>query len=134
MELQTQDIANVLVMRVEGRVDHLTAKSFEDLLLPRLNGCTGEIKKALLDLSGVHYMSSAGLRVLMLASRQCQKQQGEIVLAALPPFLQDIFRITHFDALFKVFATVPAALTYLSPTAVSADSGTVRQDDDTRVA
>ena len=66
MELQTQDIANVLLIRVEGRVDHTTAKLFQDLLLPRLNDCTGEVKKALLDLSGVHYMSSAGLRVLML--------------------------------------------------------------------
>src|SRR5712691_9784267 len=83
MELQTQDIANVLLIRVEGRIDHTTAKHFQDLLLPQLNSCTGEAKKALLDLSGVHYMSSAGLRVLVLAARQCQQQQGEIVLAAL---------------------------------------------------
>jgi anti-sigma B factor antagonist/stage II sporulation protein AA (anti-sigma F factor antagonist) len=119
MELQTQDIANVLVIHVEGRVDLTTAPSFQDLLLPRLSECTGETKKALLDLSGVHYMSSAGLRVLVLASRQCQQQQGELVLAALPPFLQKVFKITHFDALFKVYATVPAALEQLSPTAAS---------------
>ena len=119
MELQTQDIANVLLIHVEGRVDLTTAQSFQDLLLPKLTDCIGETKKALLDLSGVHYMSSAGLRVLLLASRQCQQQQGEFVLAALPSFLQDIFRVTHFDALFKVFATVHAALEYLSPTAAS---------------
>jgi len=123
MELQTQDIANVLLMRVEGRVDHTTAKQFQDLLLPRLTDCTGEVKKALLDLSGVHYMSSAGLRVLMLAARQCQKQQGEIALAALSPMLQEVFRISRFDTVFKVFATVRAALEHLSPTAVSAYSG-----------
>jgi anti-sigma B factor antagonist/stage II sporulation protein AA (anti-sigma F factor antagonist) len=119
MELQTQDIANVLVIHVGGRIDLTTAQSFQDLLLPKLSDCTGETKKALLDLSGVHYMSSAGLRVLVLASRQCQQQQGEIVLAALPPFLQKVFKITHFDALFKVYATVPAALEHLSPTAAS---------------
>ena len=123
MELQTQDIANVLLMRVEGRVDHTTAKQLQDLLLPRLADCTGEVKKALLDLSGVHYMSSAGLRVLMLAARQCQKQQGEIALAALSPMLQEVFRISRFDTVFKVFATVRAALEHLSPTAVSAYSG-----------
>ena len=123
MELQTQDIANVLLIHVEGRVDLTTAQSFQDLLLPKLNDCTGETRKALLDLSGVHYMSSAGLRVLMLAARQCQKQQGEIVLAALSPFLQEVFKITHFDTIFKVFATVRAALEHLSPTAASAYSG-----------
>jgi len=123
MELQTQDIANVLLIRVEGRIDHTTAKHFQDLLLPQLNSCSGEAKKALLDLSGVHYMSSAGLRVLVLAARQCQQQQGEIVLAALPPLLQEVFRISRSDLVFKVFATVRAALEHLSPTAASAYSG-----------
>ena len=123
MELQTQDIANVLLIHVEGRVDLTTAQSFQDLLLPQLNGCTGEAKKALLDLSGVHYMNSTGLRVLMLASRQCQKQQGEIALAALSPMLQEVFRISRFDTVFKVFTTVRAALEHLSPTAASAYSG-----------
>ena len=119
MELQTQDIANVRLIHVEGRVDLTTAQSFQDLLLPKLSDCTGETRKALLDLSGVHYMSSAGLRVLLLALRQCQKQQGELVLAALPAFLQDVFRVTHFSDLFQVFATLRAALEQLSPTAAS---------------
>jgi anti-anti-sigma factor len=123
MELQAQDIANVRLIHVEGRVDLTTAQSFQDLLVPKLSDCTGETKKALLDLSGVHYMSSAGLRVLLVASRQCQKQQGEFVLAALPSFLQDVFRVTHFNDLFQVFATVLAALEYLSPTAASAYRG-----------
>src|SRR5215510_1461516 len=123
MELQIQDIANVRLIHVAGRVDLTTAQSFQALLLPKLTDCTGETKKALLDLSGVHYMSSAGLRVLLLASRQCQQQQGEFVLAALPSFLQDVFRVTHFNDLFQVFATVPAALEHLSPTAASLYSG-----------
>src|SRR5262249_36950925 len=119
MELQMQDIANVRLIHVEGRIDLTTAPSFQDLLLPKLTDCIGETKKALLDLSRVHYMSSAGFRVLVLAARQCQQQQGEIVLAALQPDLQEVFRIIHFDVLFKVFATVRAALEHLSPTAAS---------------
>jgi anti-anti-sigma regulatory factor len=54
MELQTQDIANVRLIHVEGRIDLTTAQSFQDLLLPQLSNCTGETKKALLDLSRVH--------------------------------------------------------------------------------
>jgi anti-anti-sigma factor len=123
VKLQTQDIANVLLIHIAGRVDSLTAKPFEDRLLPLLHGCTGELQKVLLDLSGVHYMNSAGLRVLMLALRQCQKQQGAIALAALQPFLQDVFKITRFDTLFQVFATVQEALEHLSPTAASTYDG-----------
>jgi anti-anti-sigma factor len=124
MELQIQDIANVRLIHVEGRVDLMTAQAFQDRLLPKLTDCTGETQKALLDLSGVHYMSSAGFRVLVLAARQCKQQQGEIVLAALQPDVQEVFRIIHFDVLFKMFSTVPAALEYLSPTAASAYHGT----------
>lgn len=124
MELHTQEVANVLLMRAEGRVDHLTAKEFETALLLQLRECSGETKKALLDLSGVTYMSSAGLRVLMLAAKQCQTQHGVIVLAALQPFLQEVFRISRFDTLFKVFETVEAALETLTPAADSAESST----------
>ena len=119
MELQTQDIANVRLIHVEGRIDHTTIQSFQDLLLPTLTDCTGETRKALVDLSGVHYMISGGWSVLVLAVRQCQQQQGEMVLAALSPFLQKIYPMTHFDTIFKVFATIPAALEHLSPTAAS---------------
>src|SRR5262245_4448825 len=123
MQLQTREIANVLLIQVAGRIDHTTAKQFADTLLPQLDSCTGDTRKALLDLSGVDYMSSAGLRVLVLAARQCQKQNGEIVLAALSPILQELFRISRFTTVFKVFATVQGALESLSPTVASACGG-----------
>jgi anti-anti-sigma factor len=120
MEFQTQQLENVVLMRVVGRIDHTTAKEFEHALLPQLDGCTGEDKKALLDLGGVVYMSSAGLRVLMLAAKQCRRQQGEFVIAALQPLLQEVFRISRFDTVFKMFETARAALEAISPAAASA--------------
>jgi len=123
MELRAQDIANVRLIHVEGRIDHTTLQAFHDFLLPKLTDCTGDTKKALVDLSGVHYMISGGWGVLVLAARQCRQQQGEMVLAALSEFLQKVFPITHLDTVFKVFATVPAALAHLSPTAASLYSG-----------
>lgn len=123
MELQIEDIANVRLIHVEGRIDHTTVQSFQALLLPKLTDCPGDIKQVVLDLNGVHYMSSGGWRVLVLAVRQCQRQQGEMALAALSPFLQKIYPMTHFDTVFKVFATIPAALEHLSPPAASLYSG-----------
>ena len=120
MECTTQDIANVLVVRVHGRIDHTTAKAFETVLLPQLDGCTGDTKKVLLDLSGVPYMSSDGLRVLTLAAKQCQSQQAVIVVAALQPLLQEVFHISRFDTIFQVFRTVREALQEMSPEAASA--------------
>ena len=89
MECRAQEIANVLLVQVEGRIDHTVAKVFEDALLPLLDGGIAGGKKAVLDLGGVAYMSSAGLRVLTLAAKQCRKQHGEMVIAALQPLLQE---------------------------------------------
>ena len=122
MECRAQNVADVLLVQVEGRIDHTTAKAFEDGLLPLLDGSPGG-QKAVLDLSGVAYMSSAGLRVLTLAAKQCRKQQGNIVIAALQPLLQEVFRISRFDTVFTIFKSVPEALWALSPTAASKYSG-----------
>ena len=120
MECQAQEMANVILVRVTGRVDHTTAEAFEHVLLPLLDGCSGEGKKALLDLSGVAYMSSAGLRVLILAAKRCREQSGEIVVAALQPLLQEVFRIGRLEMVFRVFKTVREGLEVISPAAAAA--------------
>jgi anti-anti-sigma factor len=123
MECKTQNIANVVLFQVEGRIDHTTAKAFESALSPHLAGCTGEEKKLLLDCGGLVYISSAGLRVLMIAGKQCRKQNGKMVVAALQPMIQEIFQISRFDKVFEVFPTVRAALENISPAAAAAYDG-----------
>jgi anti-sigma B factor antagonist/stage II sporulation protein AA (anti-sigma F factor antagonist) len=123
MECRAQEMANVLLVQVEGRIDHTTAKAFEDALLPLLDGCIARRQKVVLDLSGVAYMSSAGLRVLTLAAKHCRQQGGDIVIAALQPLLQEVFRISRFDTVFKIFKSVPEALVESSPPAASEHTG-----------
>jgi anti-anti-sigma factor len=83
-------------------------------------GCTGEEKKLLLDCSELTFVSSAGLRVLMIAAKRCRQQQGKIVVAGLQPTILEIFRISRFDTVFEVFPSVPAALAAISPAAAAA--------------
>ena len=122
MECKLREIANVALIQVAGRIDHTTAKAFENALSPHVAGCAGE-KILLLDFSGVTFISSAGLRALMIAAKQCRKQKGKIALAALRPRIQEVFQISRFDSLFEVFPTVRAALQAISPAAVSAYDG-----------
>jgi anti-anti-sigma factor len=120
MGCRAQAIADVILVRVAGRIDHTTAKAFENTLLPLLDGYSGEAKRVLLDLSGVAYMSSAGLRVLILAAKQCREPYGEIVVAALQPPLQEVFGIARLELVFKVFKTVREGLEAISPAAAVA--------------
>jgi anti-sigma B factor antagonist len=119
MEHKAQNLANVVLIEVEGRIDHSTAPAFGSALLPHVDGCTGEDKKLLLDLSKVNYMSSAGLRVLMIAAKGCRKQDGRMVLAALQPTVQEVFKIGRFDMVLETFPTVRDALVAISPAAAA---------------
>jgi anti-sigma B factor antagonist len=123
MDYKVKEVANVALIEVLGRIDHTTAKALEDALAPHLANCAGEDKILLLDFSGVSFISSAGLRVLMLAAKQCRKQNGKIFLAALQPMIQEVFQISRFDTVLEVFPTVRAALQMISPVALSKYDG-----------
>ncbi len=120
MEWTTTHVEDVTLIHIQGRIDHKTAKSFEDVLKPHLDECVlGESKKILVDMAGVDFMTSAGLRVLMIGAQICGKHTGEIAVAALQPMIQEIFRISRFDLVLKVFPTVDSALADMSPAAAA---------------
>ena len=76
MNLPTREQAGVLIVSVSGRIDHITSEEFTKSLDPLLDQCTQGHPSILLDFSGVDYISSAGLRVLMMASRRAKAQKG----------------------------------------------------------
>jgi anti-sigma B factor antagonist/stage II sporulation protein AA (anti-sigma F factor antagonist) len=119
MECKVRTLANVVLIEIEGRIDHSTAPAFGSALLPHVEGCANDEKKLLLDLSKVNYMSSAGLRVLMIAAKGCRKQAGKMVLAALQPTVQEVFKIGRFDMVLETYSTLREALAAISPAAAS---------------
>jgi anti-sigma B factor antagonist/stage II sporulation protein AA (anti-sigma F factor antagonist) len=63
----------------------------------------------LLDFSGVDYISSAGLRVLMMASRRSKAQKGTFAIAAMQPMVQEVFAISRFNLIVPCYASVESA-------------------------
>jgi anti-anti-sigma factor len=109
---------NVAVARPSGRLDHTTAAAFQAALMPLANdaGNAGII----LDLAGVEHLSSASLRVLLLAAKAAQARCARIAAVALQPIVAEIFAISRFDSVFEMFASVGAALSAMSPDARAA--------------
>ena len=93
-----------------GRVDHASAEQFKAGLWPFLAACSRGGDKLVLDLSGLEYISSAGLRVLMLAAREVKAQDGTLVVCGLQPVVREIFEISRFNVVFQVFPDRQAAL------------------------
>jgi anti-anti-sigma factor len=73
-----------------------------------------------LDLAAVDYVSSAGLRVFMLAARQAKAQQGYLALVEVQPLVQEILEISKFTLILKILPSVRDALAEASPAALAA--------------
>ena len=120
MEIRNQTYGDVLVLSPEGRIDHANSENFRNGLAPFVERCTSKGEKLVLDLAGVDYISSAGLRCFMLAEKQTRSQGGTIVVAAMQPVVKEIFEISRFTLVFATFASVREALAQLSPAALKA--------------
>ncbi len=100
----TQNLENGLVnVKVEGRLDATSSIEAQKELERILDA---DSSKMLVDLSGLEYISSAGLRVLLVVAKKMQQKGGKIVLAALTPNVKEVFEISGFSSIFKIFDTV----------------------------
>ena len=74
----------------------------------------------MLDFTAVAYISSVGLRVLMIAARQVRGRHARIAIAGLQPVVAEIFGISRFDKVLEVFPSVRDALAAVSSEALAA--------------
>lgn len=120
MELGSKRFADAVALYPAGRIDHATADGFKTALTPYLAGCAAGQDRVVLDLAGVEYISSVGLRVLMLASKQAKAQGGSLAVCGLGPVVREIFEISRFNLVLDVFPTLREALARLSEPALAA--------------
>src|SRR5262245_16783541 len=120
MDLLPKRFADTVVLHPLGRINHTSAEDFKAALQPFVEACRAGGDQIVLDLSEVEYISSAGLRVLMLALKQAKAHGGAFVVTQLTPIVQEIFEISKFTMVFEVFASVRDALARVSPAAAAA--------------
>jgi anti-anti-sigma factor len=111
---------NALVLAPTGRLDHDNCEAFREDLAPHLERSAKDGATIVLDLSGLEYVSSAGLRCFMLAAKQAKAQNSRVVIAAMQPVVAEIFQIARFNLVFEAFPKVRDALAALSPAAAAA--------------
>ena len=120
MDIRNKTYDDILVLSPEGRIDHVNSEAFRNSLAPFIERCINDGKRMVLDLAGVDYISSAGLRCFMLAEKQVKAHGATIVVAAMQPVVREIFEISRFTLIFETFATVREALARFSPAALQA--------------
>jgi len=116
MDLKEKRAGDAILVAAAGRIDLSNADAFKDALSASL----AKTKTALiLDLSGVDYISSAGLRALMIAFKASKAENKAFGIAGLQPLLLEIFAISRFNQVFALFDSVRDGVAKLAPDALS---------------
>jgi anti-sigma B factor antagonist len=110
MKIDQKIINNMPVLTVSGRIDATTAEDLKRTLDSLIDGNFATI---LIDLAGVEYISSVGLRILLAALKKVRPKQGDVKLAALQPFVGEVFEIAGFTKLFTIYPNEADALSQM---------------------
>lgn len=101
MEIARAREGAVTVIAPSGDIDGKSAPEFQEAVLAEV----GESERLLLDLGGVPFVSSSGLRVLLLVHRQAQSRKSRVVLCGLNADVRSSMSATGFISFFTVVAT-----------------------------
>jgi len=100
MEIGEKQGENIDILYLVGRLDAYAAADVEK----KINLATEKAQVNLvISMEKLEYISSSGLRVLLAGLKKARKQQGDIRLAGLQPYVKEVFDIAGFSQLFKMF-------------------------------
>ncbi|MEA3332153.1 MAG: STAS domain-containing protein [Pseudomonadota bacterium] len=97
---------DLLTATLSGRMDAITAAEFTSQLE---NWITQELKSFTIDCGQLDYISSAGLRAILMAAKKVRSLDGKLQLAALQESVQTVFEISGFDKIIPIFANLDDA-------------------------
>jgi len=109
MNVTTETKDGALIHRISGRIDTATSKAAESALTAEVK----QGKRVAFDMSQVAYVSSAGLRVVLLAAKLAKANAGAVVLFGLQPTVREVFAISGFDRVVSIQESEAAALAAL---------------------
>lgn len=107
MNLKVHTNNNIKVISVEGDLNANTSGDLETKLIQLIMG--GNIK-LLVNLDALNYISSAGLRVFLVANKLIKKKNGSLRLCHLNSTVKEVFHISGFHMIFEIFDTESKAL------------------------
>ncbi len=97
MDIKKELDGEDLTVFLSGRLDTVTAETFEQELTDSLDG----VKGLVIDCTKLDYVASAGLRVFLMAQKRMNKQ-GRMVVRGVTPMVAEVFSMTGFDDLLQI--------------------------------
>jgi stage II sporulation protein AA (anti-sigma F factor antagonist) len=111
MEMQIGKEADVTVVTMIGRLDAVTAPEYENKISALVNG--GDIRMVV-DFEKLDYISSAGLRALLVTAKLLKAKQGQVRFANVRGSVREVFDISGFGSIFQMDDSVASSLAALT--------------------
>lgn len=106
LDIQLKHEDDIAAFELDGRLDTNTAPDLENQVTGRLSeGCSS----FLIDLAGVDYISSAGLRVFLMLAKKLGRSKGKMVLCGMNDHVREVFDIAGFSKIFIIESDVSSA-------------------------
>lgn len=110
MELSSEKTTGAVIVKAVGRVDGANARDFHEGLE---NSMSSNGDSMVLDFGELTYISSAGLRVVLLVAKSLQQRGAKLAVCSLTESIREVFEISGFDKIVPVYANSDAAVAAL---------------------
>lgn len=98
MRIETVKEENRIILKVEGRIDTNTSKEFQSELLLAFQ----KQNEVVADLKAVDYVSSAGLRAMLIAYKTAESKKGSFVLRNVQSTVRDVLNMSGFSKFIHI--------------------------------
>jgi len=112
MNVRVETVEQAKIVIGEGRLDFSAAAGFQTQLEQAIADAATSGAAVIVDCSAIDYVSSAGLRVFLLAAREAQRRKLLFSLCALKPAVREVFELSGFTRIIAVHADRAAALAH----------------------
>lgn len=107
MQINRESMPQCTLINLTGRLDGSTSPVFDQEIVKRLDA---DNRRVVIDMSAVDYISSAGLRVVLMAVKRAKSLGGGVWIAALQPSVKEVFEMSGFGKIIPLLGTRDDAL------------------------
>ena len=107
MEIIEENQSGINIFKLNGRLDSNTSQGFEKKIFQAIGDGS---KSMIIDFKDLEDISSAGLRVILKATKALKREEGKMMLCDMQDYVKEVFEIAGFDSFLPIVGTMDDAI------------------------
>ena len=107
MQIEETRKDDISIFKLSGRLDSNTSPDFEKKVFDAIEGGS---KNMIIDFESLDYISSAGLRVILKATKDLKRSDGQFIICSMKDYVKEVFEIAGFDSFLPIVGNMDDAM------------------------